>query len=198
MRVAIIGVLATLLIGLNTASAGLVVNGGFETGDFSGWTLSGAGTLNVDYGITAVVPHSGSFAAWFGDPNGLTFISQVIPTAPGQQYQLGLWASVSNQGSPPQNEVQFFWNGVLENDSVNVSSLPWTFAGGTFTATQTTTAIQFGFYNVPGWFNLDDVSVDAVPEPGTMVLYGAALGVLAMFGQCGRSRIRNVFLPPRV
>jgi hypothetical protein len=166
----------------------LIVNGGFETGDFSGWTISGAGTINVDYGITTVIPHSGTFAAWFGDPTGLTYLSQIIPTIPGQEYEASFWGANNNGSGPPQNEIEVFWDGARVIYGTNVGNFPWTFEEGTFTATQSTTEIEFGFYNVPGWFNLDDVSVDPVPEPGTMVFCGAALGVFAMGGYRRRMR----------
>jgi hypothetical protein len=185
------GVVFTLLIGSSSATAGLVVNGGFETGDFTGWTISGAGTLNLDYGITNVDPHSGTYAAWFGDPTGLTFLSQIIPTIPGQEYEASFWAANNNQGYPAQNEFQLYWNGTLVLSVTNARDAPWTFLENTFTATGTTTEIEFAFENVPGWFNIDDVNVVPVPEPGTMIFCGAALGVLAMSGKRACSRIRT-------
>jgi hypothetical protein len=39
------------------AKANLVTNGGFETGDFTGWTVSGSAAVGVDF----VPPHSGAF-----------------------------------------------------------------------------------------------------------------------------------------
>jgi hypothetical protein len=190
VRAAILGILVTAFFGSIPASAGLIVNGGFETGDFSGWTISGAGTINTDYGITNMVPHSGTYAAWFGDPTGLTYISQVIATVPGQEYEVSFWGANNNQGQPAQNELQFYWNGTLELDATNVPSSPWTLEQGMLTATQSTTVVEFGFYNAPGWFNLDDVSVDPVPEPGSMIC-GAALGILVLCGRRGCSRIHN-------
>lgn len=40
-----------------------ITNGGFETGDFTGWTLGG----NTGYtGVTGSYAHSGNFGAYFG------------------------------------------------------------------------------------------------------------------------------------
>ena len=185
VRAAIIVVVLFLLLGTSTATAGLVVNGGFETGDFSGWTLTGATTGY--YGITNVIPHSGTYAAWFGDPFNLTFISQNIATVPGQLYEASFWGANHNGTGPTQNEIQVFLNGDEVVDATNVGNFPWTFEETTFTATQSSTEIEFGFYNVPGWFNLDDVGVEAVPEPGSMVLCGVAFALLMM---CGKPAFR--------
>ena len=46
------------------APANLIVNGGFETGNFSGWTHS---TLDDNsLGVDSFAPHSGLDAAFFG------------------------------------------------------------------------------------------------------------------------------------
>jgi hypothetical protein len=113
------------------------------------------------------------------------FISQAIPTVPGQAYDASFWIANYNGGQPAENEGQIFWDGNLVAQGRDVGDMPWKFVEGTFIATGDMTTIEFGFYNVPGWWNLDDVSVQAVPEPGTMALCGAALGLLAM---CGRRR----------
>ena len=45
------------LIACGAASANLVVNGGFETGDFTGWTVTGAGfNCGSPSGISTVAP----------------------------------------------------------------------------------------------------------------------------------------------
>src|SRR5437763_12768139 len=73
---------------INRASAQeLIVNGGFETGDFTGWTQSG------NTGFTAVTnnpggAHSGTFYASFGPVGSLGFITQTAATTAGSTYTL--------------------------------------------------------------------------------------------------------------
>jgi len=67
-----------------------IVNGGFETGDFTGWTPSG--TTSVRSGGA----HSGTYAAWLGDTsptNGDSSISQTFQLA--QAATLSFWYDVS-------------------------------------------------------------------------------------------------------
>jgi len=83
-------------VSLCDASAGnLVANCGFETGDFTSWTLSGldvpleSGNL---YGVEGVdpdgiFPNSGSSQAYIGDlVANATTLSQDIITKPADQY----------------------------------------------------------------------------------------------------------------
>ena len=74
----------------------------------------------------------------------------------------------------------------------NVSNVPvtaWKLAGSYVTATGTSTTIEFGFENGPGWFALDDVSVDpvSVPEPQSMILCAVGLGLLGLLRRGARA-----------
>src|SRR5262245_60755082 len=90
---------AAVLAGLCVAAAGfasaqVVVNGGFETGDFTGWTQFGnTGFTGVQAGpFGGINPHGGQFHAFFGPVGSTGGISQVVPgTVLGGNYVLDFW-----------------------------------------------------------------------------------------------------------
>ncbi|NUP46403.1 MAG: choice-of-anchor B family protein [Catenulispora sp.] len=70
---------------------GGIVNGGFENGNLSGWTATGASET-----VTVSGPHSGTYAAMLGSTaitNGASTIAQTF-TAPTGTTTLGLWYDV--------------------------------------------------------------------------------------------------------
>jgi hypothetical protein len=181
MRMTSIWSAVLLLLSPFPAAAGLIANGDFETGDFTGWTVSGAAFNcgNTIPGISTIGPYSGTYSACFGSPDGLTFISQVLTTAPGQEYEVSFWYAQQPPDYVPSNEVEIIWGGTTVVNAFNIPVTPWKPAAFEVTASGTSTQIEFGFDNVPGWFALDDVSVDAVPEPRTGILCGIGLALLA-------------------
>lgn len=180
-----IALIAVALTSARPARADLITNGGFETADFTGWTQSGdTDFTGVSFGNT----HSGDWVAFAGPDGSLGFLSQVVATTPGIAYTLTFF--LQSDGSTP-NEFQ----ATLGTSTVDFHDLPeFDFMQGslTFVATDATTLVQFGFRNDNGAFFLDDVSLNAVPEPGTMAMFAiGGVGVLHWFGRRARKVGRN-------
>jgi uncharacterized repeat protein (TIGR03803 family) len=138
---------------------GLVQNGGFETGDFTGWILSGItnATFVDDSSVSGITPHSGIFEAASGASGSLGYLSQTLSTVAGARYLLSFWLD-SPDGSTP-NEFLVSWNRTTLFNQTNLPAISWTNLQFTVTATGTSTALQFGFRDDPSWLALDDVSV---------------------------------------
>ena len=79
-----------------SAAQELVTNGGFETGNFSGFTQTGNITFN---GVGAGTGTSGSFGAFFGAVGSTGGITQSLATSAGQSYLIGF--DLANDGGTP-------------------------------------------------------------------------------------------------
>jgi hypothetical protein len=148
--------------GTFTLSSERIINGGFETGDFSGWTLSGNTAFTS---VNSNNVHSGQFAAEFGPVGSEGFITQTFPTTPGGTYTLSYW--LANAGGPA-NEFEAYINGTILPGSqiLNAQPFPYTQYQFVFQATGSQTELKFGYQQDPSFLYLDDVSV----SPGSLIL----------------------------
>jgi subtilase family serine protease len=158
-----------------------VGNAGFETGDFTDWTLVGSTDLDfalaaddVDVGGTAALPgepdelfvHSGLYGAYLGQYPEDGSLSQTVATTASRQYLVSFWLTcVPYQGTTTPNDFTARWNGSTLYAQTNLGAFGWTNLQFVAPATTTSTTLEFEFNNVPGAFGLDDVTVEPVPAP---------------------------------
>jgi subtilase family serine protease len=154
----------------------IVNNGGFETGDFTGWTLVGDSTIGktIYNGVVssstftgaANYIHSGNYGAVLGQSGSLGYLYQTLATSPGQNYLLSLWLDNpdnSYEATPNQFLVQ--WNGTTLFDQTNLPYAGWTNLQFIVTAPSASTTLQFGFEDTPYYLGLDDISVTLLSPP---------------------------------
>jgi len=143
----------------------LVQNGGFETGDFTGWTLNASSTYNIVTTGSSLV-HSGSYGAALGQYPSLGYLSQTLTTSPGQNYLVSLWLDIpSNRYGATPNQFFVQWNGTTIYNSTNVPYTSWTNLQFFVTAAGASTVLQLGFEDTPYYLGVDDVSVTPLLPP---------------------------------
>ena len=135
------------------------MNGGFETGDFTGWTRSG------NQGFTSVTTapdyvRSGIYAAFLGPIGSDGFLSQTIETIPGKAYIVSF--SIRSDGGLP-NDFNASWDGTPFFTQTNIPLGEYVTYTFTEVAQDSSTVLQLGFRNDPAFLGLDDVSVISDP-----------------------------------
>jgi hypothetical protein len=185
------GILGFAFLALSTAAySSTLINGDFETGDFSGWSLTG----NVEFGWlegvcangsgfgdTICTSHSGGFAAAIGPFEPGVHLSQDLATTPGSLYNLTFYLRNHNADQAPENRFIVTFDGNVVYAATNASDFGYTeFSFQNLLASSENTHLDFEIENTPGGFFMDDVSVNAVPEPGSVLLMSTALGALGL------------------
>ncbi len=130
---------AGLLFAPSIALGELLVNGGFETGDLTGWNV-GSGDISVD--VPGVGAFEGSHALRMNEPaNGVPTVDQgsydsgfVIPASPGQEFNLSGYALTETAlPAGPFGLFKMVFEDALGNDlipqSVSIGQLNSSFPG---------------------------------------------------------------------
>ena len=154
------------------ARAEYISNGGFETGDLSGWTRSG----ETDFlGVLPLVQRSGSYGAFAGPVGGFGSLSQSFSAPAGQALTVSFFLNSSDDTA---NRLQVIWNGAVIDDRADIPADFYTGYSYSVSAAAAN-ALTLSFLNPSTFFYLDDVSVveataAAVPEPAALALLGTA------------------------
>ncbi len=177
-----------LLIARPASATSILLNGGFESGDLTGWQrLPACQCQQSAFNITSPTggAHSGTYRMSFaGDLNLFLIngsedaIAQTVETVPGQHYELNFWLRTTGNAPPfcCASEMRVQWNGAV------VLTLPTIQPSSTYVlytlsllALDTSSTLRLGAMNLTGGTHIDDISLDPIhaPEP-------AAFGLLAL------------------
>lgn len=187
MKRSVLALGAALLAAPGAASArpNIVVNGGFETGNFSGWTQFGNTVQTFVGGVFIVSPTEGLSQGVFGPAAPSGGISQALAVSAGDIVNISF---------------DLFADGTAANSfsadlgSTNLVSLSAFTVYGYQTYTYTNVvvgadndALSFDFENYPSYWLIDNVQVELVlaqvPMPSA-----AGLGFASLMGLAGRRR----------
>lgn len=182
-------------LSFSALSVGQVMNGGFESatlaganGSGSGYWVFNAGNTSIDnwtIGGTSVdivnasgFVHSGNFALDVVGSPGPGLVSQTLSLVNGQDYRVTFWAFATSVGVNQTLSV-----------GANSTETIYTVAVGTYTQytfdfTADSAAVDLKFASAAnntgnGTLMLDDIEIEAVPEPASMVLLAGGALVLA-------------------
>ena len=165
----------------DAVAGNLVVNCGFETGDFSGWTRSGNPGAT---GVTSSSPYvnSGNYGAALGPVGSDGFLTQFVGDN-STSYNVSFYL-YSDAGTP--NDFTVYWNAVdVGPDLLNAGQFNYTLFRGVLAGNSGagSNMLTFAFRQDPAYWGLDDVVVtnaSTVPEPGSLMLLGS--GILGLAG----------------
>ena len=209
--------LACLFVGVNLEQAKAAIqNGGFETGDLTGWTKNPIGSASV---VTSV-GKLGEPAAWgpmegnrfltlqAGSVGAYSLLSQSFSVLAGQN--LSLYAFFDAGDYLPYNDdgyvnligtsgtTTLYARSVSHPDVGNNGSDGWQFLTHTFSSSGSY-QIEAGVRNILdgvnfSWIGLDGVSLSnglapvPAPEPATLTIWGT-LGALGLIATRRRKRV---------
>jgi len=196
---------ATLFVA--QAHANLLTNGSFELGtlvndgnhaqtfsagptNITGWTAVGRQVTWIDAGnpFFLTAQDGDRFLDLTAYLTGAPFggVTQTIPTSPGEEYELSFYLGSYTQrwGGPPIS-ILASAGGDTETFTVAATSTTstWTPFSMLFTATSANTAITLTGAAGVQYIGLDNVAVNAVPEPDVYAIVAAGLALLGLMSR---------------
>ena len=203
------------LIQIGPSNASIILNGGFETGNFTDWTVNTGGDLKYPQVVIAynqggaypvgafgekipTAPAGGTYGAYFVSDHSKESISQLINLTAGQVYEVS-YDLYSPKGGK-KNAFDATLQSSVDNSLSPVFSskaLPsgWTIYTAMFTADAAspyTFTMDFAGEGIPAAdFVVDNIAITGVPEASTwaMLIIGfASVGFVGYRRSMGKHR----------
>ena len=189
-RFALFALVLTGLFSPNDASAGLVINGGFEdptipNPSFSqfpsipGWTLASGPAIEIQNHVAGSPFDGQQFVELDSSANSGMY--QDLATVAGQSYVLSFAYSPRPGVPESSNGIDIRWGaldlGTIQQTGIGHADTVWSIHTYELVATSSTTRLQFtavGTSDSLGGY-LDAVSVNPVPEPASLAMCGIAV-----------------------
>jgi hypothetical protein len=192
LRIVSVAAAASIMAASGARADNLVINGSFETGDFTGWTVTGGYPQGIDESggfENGAACEDGSYCAQIaGYSDAPDFTSQTIRTDPGQSYVLSFWVWQDAPASPTVS-LNVTWNGtsLLSYLNPDVNLAYWN--EYTFNVVAAgSDVLEFTGVNDCCYSYLDNVQLNGppppVPEPATWAMMLTGFGAI---GACLRS-----------
>jgi hypothetical protein len=175
-------IIAILLTLPAAASANLLTNPGFETGNFSGWTPYAYGSENV----SSANPHTGQYEARIYN-NG--WITQTVNLTPNIAYKLSSYLYMPQDGGDAAISITFYnstgttsfqqersWVRIPGNQQYEKIETDWLTAPD-YTAYA---KVRCSVDSAGSYIDFDDVSLDVIPEPSSLLILLS--GLTGLFG----------------
>lgn len=187
-RLAALAAVCAVALAAQPARADLIVNGGFETGNFDGWDQFGDFSFNgVDDGTFFGPPPEGAFQAYFGPIGDFAGISQTVATTAGLTYRVEFLLA-NFDGTPNAFEASF--DGATLLSFTDSDAFDYTAYSFDIVASGPSATLSLSFRHDPSFWLLDAVDVTlaptAIPEPASVLLLAAGAAGLA-----ARRRLRR-------
>jgi hypothetical protein len=193
-RKLLLSLVALTISGMAHANAtNLVTNGSFEQGlggigSFSGWqTVLGDPATFVDSsgqtGTHAGQASDGLWSAYFGSTaiSGGSSISQTLATQANQTYVLTFDLANDNGGMPASDAFLASIGGMSAFSVTNLAAQDYVQEEILFDASGSATTLRFSGFNDTGYLQLDNVAVEAVPEPANAAYLLIGLSAIGLF-----------------
>ncbi|MFG6449106.1 PEP-CTERM sorting domain-containing protein [Roseateles sp. BYS180W] len=195
-----LAIVAALALPMLTQAQNLVVNGSFEQpslaagtlgiyANVTGWNAT-VGEIEIRNNVAGTASQGVQFLELDARINS-TIHQTVSGLTTGSAYSFSF--DYSNRRGTALSTNGMSWSldgGTTWNDVVTPTDYVWHSFSGQFVATGSTTELMFRAINTSDALgtSLDNVSITAVPEPGTYALLLAGLGA---FGVMSRRRVKR-------
>lgn len=164
-----------VLVAANGFAGNVLVNPGFETGALPPWANTYDFCSGCTWAVTAADSHTGLYSAFVSGNRGLEQDFAAIPDP--LITEASLWLKMPDGGVAA---IFFLYSDATYAQNIVTVGNTWSFFDVTTFLDPTKSLVSFGVFGCSGCAGTsqtfaDDFTVNATPEPGTMVMLGTGL-----------------------